>query len=113
VDASIGQAPDVVGTIMSASTVDPVFAELLARMEEGRRRSAALVASSLSSAGALRDGIHPDHARDVMWALAGPELYELLVLRAGWSDTAFESWLDSTLAGLLLRPDFISGGARS
>ena len=37
-----------------------------------------------------------------MYALAGPETYELLVTRSGWSDRQFETWLSSTLAGSLL-----------
>ena len=38
----------------------------------------------------------------MMFALASPENYELLVTRSGWSDDQFETWLSSTLVGSLL-----------
>jgi hypothetical protein len=43
-------------------------------------------------------------ATDTAWAIASPEMYELLVGRAGYSLDQFESWLATTLAAALLRP---------
>jgi hypothetical protein len=37
-----------------------------------------------------------------MFALAGPDVYEVLVTRFGWSDDEFEAWLSETLATALL-----------
>ena len=95
-------AADVVAILISAAGADPQFAEMLTRMAEGRRRSDALVARSLAQEGALRADCTEEQATDVMYALAGPETYELLVIRSGWSDEQFETWLSSTLAGSLL-----------
>jgi len=39
-----------------------------------------------------------------MFALAGPELYEVLVARVGWTDAEFEAWLSETLATTPLEP---------
>jgi AcrR family transcriptional regulator len=41
---------------------------------------------------------------DTAWAIASPEMYELLVRREGYSLDQFESWLATTLAAALLRP---------
>lgn len=100
--ALAAQAPDVVSTIIGAASVDPEFAELLAQMEEGRRRSASLVAHSLAEHGALGPNYSESDARDLIWALAGPELYELLALRSGWGDERFKRWLVQALDVLLL-----------
>jgi TetR/AcrR family transcriptional regulator of autoinduction and epiphytic fitness len=97
-------APDVVSVALNASVVDPELGAMFRQMAEGRRRSAALVARSLAAEGSLRSGVSEERARDVMFALAGPELYEVLVARFGWSNDQFEAWLSSTLASSLLDP---------
>ena len=96
-------AADVVSILISAAGADPQFAQMISRMAEGRRQSAALIAKSLAREGALHPGCDEMQARDVMYALAGPEQYDLLVGRSGWSDAQFETWLSNTLAATLLR----------
>lgn len=103
VDLASG-APDVVSVALNASIVDPELGAMFRQMAEGRRRSAALIARSLAAEGSLRPGVSEERARDVMFALAGPELYDMLVARFGWSDVEFEAWLLSTLAASLLDP---------
>lgn len=95
-------AADVISIVMGASGADPQFAEMVRRISEGRRQNAARVARSLARERALRPEVSEEQARDVMYALASPEIYELLVTRSGWSDDQFETWLSSTLAGSLL-----------
>jgi TetR/AcrR family transcriptional regulator of autoinduction and epiphytic fitness len=101
VDLSSG-APDVVSVALNASVLDPELGAMFRQMAEGRRRSAALVARSLADEGSLSSGVSEERARDVMFALASPELYEMLVARFGWTDDQFEAWLSSTLAATLL-----------
>jgi AcrR family transcriptional regulator len=96
-------ASDVISIVVSAAGSDPQLAEMMNRIAEGRRRNAALIARSLAKDRALRPGCSEGEARDVMYALAGPELYELLVIRSGWSDEQFEAWLSRTLVESLLR----------
>ena len=43
----------------------------------------------------------PD-AIDTAWAVASPEMYDLLVTRSGYSLDRFEAWLAATLRGALL-----------
>jgi len=97
-------APDVISVVLNAAIADPELGAMFREMAEGRRRSAALVARSLAAAGSLRPGVSEERARDMMFALAGPELYDVLVGRFGWSDDEFETWLSSTLAASLLDP---------
>jgi TetR/AcrR family transcriptional regulator of autoinduction and epiphytic fitness len=103
VDLASG-APDVVSVALNASIVDPELSVMFRQMAEGRRRSAAFVARSLATESSLRSGVSEERARDVMFALAGPDMYEVLVTRFGWSDDEFEAWLSEALATALLEP---------
>lgn len=47
-------------------------------------------------------GIDPARSRDVMWVASGPELYELLVVKRGWSIDAYGAFIEQMLAGTLL-----------
>jgi len=95
-------AADVVSILVNAAGADPEFRAMSTKMAEGRRRNAGLIARSLAKDRALRPEYTEVQAQDVLYALAGPELYELLVTRSGWSNARFEAWLSSALTALLL-----------
>jgi AcrR family transcriptional regulator len=81
-----------------AALQDEVVAERLSRME--------LNARHLYERGDLREGISLDVARDVLWAYSSPELYELLVLRQGWSLERYGRFVaEAMIAALLPPPD--------
>ena len=42
-----------------------------------------------------------DTTRDGLWAVMGMEVYQLLVVRAGWSTVRYEDWLADTIGRLL------------
>lgn len=98
-------AADVISIALSAAGSDPEFAALATSMSESRRRNAGRIVRSLAADGSLADGWTEQRARDVIWALASPELYEQLVTRSGWTSSEFEAWLSDSLIRLLLRPD--------
>ena len=57
-----------------------------------------------------RDGLRPDLTgstlADTLWALANPDLYELLTTSGGYSPTDYQEWLSATLvAALCQHPD--------
>jgi AcrR family transcriptional regulator len=56
----------------------------------------------LADAGALRPGLDSARARDLLWALTSPELYQLLVIERGWSPDEYESWLATAITDALL-----------
>lgn len=43
----------------------------------------------------------PDRARDIMWLLTSPEVYDLLVVKRGWSIDAYGDFIEQVLAGTL------------
>jgi AcrR family transcriptional regulator len=49
-----------------------------------------------------RFGIDPARSRDVMWVATSPELYELLVVKRGWSVEQYGAYIEQMLAGTLL-----------
>jgi AcrR family transcriptional regulator len=98
--------------------VGPMLAKLLAAARGGdaeltqfratingeRLVGADLLVSHLASTGGLRTGLDPGRARDIVWALISPEVYELLVSDRGWSPQEYEQWLTQALADALAAP---------
>jgi hypothetical protein len=50
----------------------------------------------------LRPGLSVGEARDVLFTLSSPELYELLVIRQGWSLAAYADFLRRGIVAELL-----------
>ena len=74
--------------------MEEMDADRLARMSDNARR--------LHATGHLRRGISVDDATDVLWTYSAPELYELLVLRRGWTPQRFGRFVaDAMIAALL------------
>jgi hypothetical protein len=48
--------------------------------------------------------MEPRRAAETVWALASPEMHQLLRRTRGWSRAAYEAWLADALAALLLPP---------
>ena len=73
---------------------DEVDTDRLARMTKNARR--------LREAGHLRPGISLAQAADILWTYSAPELYELLVLRWGWSAERYGRYVADAMACALL-----------
>jgi hypothetical protein len=69
-------------------------ADRLRRMTKNARR--------LRDAGHLRAGVTLAHAADVLWSFSSPELYELLVLRRGWTSKRYGRFIADAMAQALL-----------
>jgi hypothetical protein len=85
-----------------AAPADPEIASELAQLGQDRLESMAEFAALLDGAGALRKGVSRREARDVLWSLNSPELYELLVIQRGWSSRRYGAWVAAALASALL-----------
>lgn len=88
--------------IRAAGASDPDVLELLGEMDEDRVRRMTLNARRLHEAGHLRPGITVTHAADVLWTYSAPELYELLVLRRGWTPTQHGRFVADAMINALL-----------
>ncbi|MDX6240464.1 MAG: hypothetical protein QOG10_5284 [Kribbellaceae bacterium] len=87
--------------VRDAALVDPGLADLLREMDEDRNARMTENARYLQQAGHLRAGLDVHAAADVMWSVTSPEMYELLVVRRGWSLERWADYVYSTVSGLL------------
>ena len=88
--------------IRTAAASDPAARRLMEEMDADRFARMADNARRLHATGHLRRGISVDDATDVLWTYSAPELYELLVLRRGWTPQRFGRFAaDAMIAALL------------
>ncbi len=79
-----------------AATLDQISAARLERMTHNAR--------GLARAGHLGPGITIAQAADILWTYSSPELYELLVLRRGWTAERYGHFAAQAMIAALLRP---------
>jgi len=87
-----------------AAAGDPELAALLDEVGAARLERMTVNARALSEAGHLRPGITVAQAADIMWTYSSPELYELLVLRRGWSPGHYGRFVAQAMIAALLPP---------
>ena len=79
--------------IRDAAAGDDDVAALWERIEAQFRELLDPVARTFAEEGALRPGLDPGRAADVLWALNHPDVWRLLVRVRGWSADEYEIWL--------------------
>ncbi len=85
-----------------AATADPELAATLGQLKADRLEGMSEFATLLAGRGALRPDISKQEARDVLWSLNSPELYDLFVLERGWSARRYGRWIAHQLKAALL-----------
>jgi AcrR family transcriptional regulator len=86
----------------AAAASDPEGQTLLDELDANRLRRMTLNARRLRDGGHLRRGITLARAADVLWTYSAPELYELLVLRRGWSPKRYGHFVAEAMIDALL-----------
>ena len=104
--ALLGEVMDRVGAVhrilADAARSDEDAASLLAEIARQRHEGQQRIARSLARSGALRPELRERDAADIIYALASPELYGLLVFDRSWSGERYGTWLRSILIDQLL-----------
>jgi AcrR family transcriptional regulator len=90
--------------IRGSATTSTEVARLRAQLDQDRLDRMADQARLLARHGWLREGVSVEAARDSMWAYTDPGMYELLVLRRGWSIRRFRGFLAGALMAAMLPP---------
>jgi AcrR family transcriptional regulator len=90
--------------VRAAPHADPAARKVWDKVRAERRIGARNVVRLVEDRAALREGLDPDAAADVVFVLNDPGLYQVLVRERGWRPEAFESWLSETLRLQLLGP---------
>jgi AcrR family transcriptional regulator len=96
------RAAPVLLLIRSAAASDPEVRALQDEMDDDRHRRMSENARRLRDAGHLRAGVTLAQAADVLWTYSSPELYELLVIRRGWSAGRFGRFVAAAMTTALL-----------
>lgn len=91
--------------IREASVTDPEMAELVAEADDQRRARMRHNARRLQRRGWLRPDITLAEATDIMWTYSSTELYELLVVKSGWSTSRYGEFIGDALTAALLPYD--------
>jgi AcrR family transcriptional regulator len=88
--------------VRGAAATDPDMAALLAEAEDQRRTRMRHNARRLQQRGWLRPGISLAAATDILWTYSSAELYDLLVLKSGWSAKRYGEFIGDALVAALL-----------
>jgi hypothetical protein len=81
------------------------MAAVLGDIDRQRFERMTVNARGLQDAGHLRPGVSASEAADILWTYSSPELYELLVVRRGWSAQRFGGFVAQAMMAALLPPD--------
>jgi AcrR family transcriptional regulator len=96
------RAAPIMLLIRAAATTDSEALALLDEMDADRLRRMTLNARRLHDARHLRAGVTVAQAADVLWTYSAPELYELLVVRRGWSPKKYGRFVADQMINALL-----------
>jgi AcrR family transcriptional regulator len=97
------------------SALGPAFpsdATSVASRDRGRDEFFGFVVGRLDAIGALRDGMTPSHAMDIIRVVNTTEAYADLTTRRGWTVADWKEWLTNLLSGQLLRVPRWGSGLR-
>ena len=90
--------------VHAAAAADPDVATYWNSVRVGRREGQRQMVIRIVELDALRPGLDPERATDLVVALHSHDLYRTLVIEAGWSLPTFRAWLFTTLVHQLLGP---------
>jgi AcrR family transcriptional regulator len=88
--------------LRDAAAADPALASVLKAFDRQRLDRMRHNARTLARRGFLRPGVTVEKGADLMWTCTAPELYELLIVRRGWSARELGELVTQMLTAALL-----------
>ena len=88
--------------VRAAAASDAGAAGVWDQLEAERLTGMTFFARHLDEGRHLRPDVSVEEARDVLWTYNSAELYELLVMRRGWTPERYGRWVAAALAAALL-----------
>ncbi|HWF49111.1 MAG TPA: hypothetical protein VG294_00590, partial [Solirubrobacteraceae bacterium] len=88
--------------IRDVAASDPEVRALRDELDADRLRRMTANARRLRDRGHLRPGISLAHAADILWTYSSPELYELIVLRRGWTPERYGRYAADAMINALI-----------
>ena len=92
----------ILSLVREAAVLDPTIQELADELDSDRLRRMRANARFLADAGHLRPGVSLPQATDVLFAVSSPEMYDLLVVRRGWTTRRYSRFVATTIENALL-----------
>ncbi|MBV9208620.1 MAG: TetR/AcrR family transcriptional regulator [Actinobacteria bacterium] len=92
--------------VRAAAGLDAEIRALAEETRAQRIRGMQVLAQSLADRGALKPGLTPSEAADVLWLLNDPGVYHRLVIEQGWPPDRYQQWLADALISLLIAPGY-------
>lgn len=104
VASSLERQAALFAVVWQAAASEPEIVALEQRARHGRWNDVRQMAQALAELGALREELDVDTTTDIVWAVASPQLYHLLVVDRGWSTARWEAWVGDSLTSQLFTP---------
>jgi len=98
---------EMIRVMEAAARLDESAAQILARSDDGYRKALAHAVHRLAGMGALRPGLGPEQATDILWFYFGRESWRILVADRRWTWDLAEQWLGEQAAIAILKPDVL------
>lgn len=96
------RAGAMMAVISSAAAADPDARALWDLIESNFHENQATVVASLAGRSALRPGLAPEQATDILWTINHPDIWRLLCGGRGWAPAAYEDWTAQAACSQLL-----------
>ena len=92
--------------IRAAAGLDAEIRALAEQTGAQRLQGMQVMAQHLADRAALKPGLTPAEAADVLWLLNDPSVYHRLVIEQGWPPGRYQQWLTDALTSLLIAPGY-------
>ena len=88
--------------VQAAAGLDTDIRALAENSRAQRIRGMRAMAQTLADRGALKPGLTPSEAADILWLLNDPSVYHRLVIEQKWDPDRYQNWLADALISLLI-----------
>jgi AcrR family transcriptional regulator len=96
----LARVAPILDVLRGAAATDPDLAELWTALERGRRYDISIYTELIRERGPLRDD--EEVLTDVVWAIAGPEVYLALVRERGWTHEQYVAQMQELIERICL-----------
>jgi len=86
----------------AAASSEPTLAVFRDAQDEQRLAGMRRFAALLEERGALKEGLSPHRAGDIIWTVCSRATYDSLVAARGWTHAEYERWLAESLEAAML-----------
>jgi AcrR family transcriptional regulator len=98
----LSRAAPVYAIMRTAADTEPEIRKRVRHVHKERLENMTSFLRHVAANGPLREGLDEKRVGEIVWALASPELFNLLTTELGWSSEKYSQWLADILIRVLL-----------